>query len=112
MSPNSDMGRRGAGPICSTLRYESDWSRTCARVMSDFEQVDILVNNAGVTRDCTFRKMDRNEWDEVININLSCVLDVMRMFIQPIINISSIVGRIGRHSDPRTMPRRRRVSSA
>ena len=72
-------------------------------MMSDFEQVDILVNNAGVTRDRTFRKMDRNEWDEVININLSCVFDVTRMFIDAmvlrrwgrIINISSIVGRIG-----------------
>jgi len=65
--------------------------------------VDILVNNAGVTRDRSFRKMDRDAWNEVINVNLSCVFDVTRMFIDAmvtrgwgrVINISSIVGRIG-----------------
>jgi acetoacetyl-CoA reductase len=61
------------------------------------------VNNAGVTRDRSFRKMERNAWDEVIAINLSSVFDVTRLFIDAmaargwgrVINISSIVGRIG-----------------
>jgi len=97
-----DMGRR-ARAYSFDVAVRSDLESTCARVMSDFEQVDILVNNAGVTRDRTFRKMDRNEWDEVINVNLSSVFDVTRIFIDAmvlrrwgrIINISSIVGRIG-----------------
>lgn len=75
----------------------------CARVSRDFEGIDVLVNNAGVTRDGSFRKMDRGAWDEVINTNLTSVFDVTHCFIDAmaargwgrVINISSIVGRIG-----------------
>ena len=75
----------------------------CAEVKDDFETIDILVNNAGITRDRSFKKMDRDAWDEVINTNLSSVFDVTRRFIDGmaergwgrVINISSIVGEIG-----------------
>jgi NAD(P)-dependent dehydrogenase (short-subunit alcohol dehydrogenase family) len=75
----------------------------CNRVIDDFQAIDILVNNAGITRDGTFRKMDRAAWDAVINTNLNSVFDVTRRFIDGmasrkwgrVINISSIVGRIG-----------------
>jgi len=68
-----------------------------------FGKIEILVNNAGVTRDSSFRKMDRAAWDEVINTNLTSVFDITRRFIDAmaargwgrVINISSIVGRIG-----------------
>jgi NAD(P)-dependent dehydrogenase (short-subunit alcohol dehydrogenase family) len=97
-----NMGRKGQA-YSFDVSMRSDLERTCARLKSDFEAVDILVNNAGVTRDRTFRKMDRDAWDEVININLSSVFDVTRMFIDSmvtrgwgrVINISSIVGRVG-----------------
>jgi NAD(P)-dependent dehydrogenase (short-subunit alcohol dehydrogenase family) len=97
-----EMGRR-AQAYSFDIAVRRDLEETCSRVRGDFESVDILVNNAGVTRDRTFRKMDRNEWDEVININLSSVFDVTRLFIDAmvtrgwgrVINISSIVGRIG-----------------
>jgi NAD(P)-dependent dehydrogenase (short-subunit alcohol dehydrogenase family) len=97
-----DMGRKGQA-YSFDVAMRSDLERTCARLKSDFEAVDILVNNAGVTRDRSFRKMDRDAWDEVININLSSVFDVTRMFIDSmvtrgwgrVINISSIVGRVG-----------------
>src|SRR5690606_4097365 len=60
-------------------------------------------NNAGITRDASFRKMSRKDWDEVIDTNLSSVFDVTKRFIEGmaargwgrVINISSIVGRIG-----------------
>ncbi len=69
----------------------------------EFEGIDILVNNAGITRDRSFRKMDRDTWDEVINTNLNSVFDITRAFIDPmaargwgrVINVSSIIGRIG-----------------
>jgi NAD(P)-dependent dehydrogenase (short-subunit alcohol dehydrogenase family) len=77
--------------------------RTCSVIASEFDAIDILVNNAGVTRDRSFKKMDRRAWDEVINTNLNSVFDVTRMFIDAmaerrwgrVINISSIVGRVG-----------------
>jgi NAD(P)-dependent dehydrogenase (short-subunit alcohol dehydrogenase family) len=96
------MGRRGEA-YSFDVAMRGDLERTCARLKGDFEAVDILVNNAGITRDRSFRKMDRDAWDEVININLSSVFDVTRMFIDSmvtrgwgrVINISSIVGRVG-----------------
>jgi 3-oxoacyl-[acyl-carrier protein] reductase len=95
-------GRR-AEAYTFDLRVRSDVEATCARVIRDFETIDVLVNNAGITRDRSFRKMDRETWDEVINVNLNSVFDVTRAFIDPmaargwgrVINVSSIVGRIG-----------------
>jgi NAD(P)-dependent dehydrogenase (short-subunit alcohol dehydrogenase family) len=75
----------------------------CASVNEDFDGIDVLVNNAGVTRDRSFRKMDRGDWDTVIDTNLNSVFEITRRFIEPmaargwgrVINISSIEGRIG-----------------
>ena len=97
-----ELGRR-AQAYSFDLARRSDLETTYGQVESDFDAIDILVNNAGVTRDRSFRKMDRDAWDEVININLSSVFDITRLFIEGmasrgwgrIINISSIVGRIG-----------------
>jgi len=80
-----------------------DVEAMCARVEQEFRGIDILVNNAGITRDRSFRKMDRATWDEVINTNLNSVFDITRAFIDPmasrgwgrVINVSSIIGRIG-----------------
>jgi NAD(P)-dependent dehydrogenase (short-subunit alcohol dehydrogenase family) len=97
-----EMGRR-AEAYSFDVGVRGDVEVTCNRVRGDFEAIDILVNNAGITRDRSFRKMDRDAWDEVIAINLSSVFDVTRLFIDAmvtrgwgrVINISSIVGRIG-----------------
>jgi NAD(P)-dependent dehydrogenase (short-subunit alcohol dehydrogenase family) len=97
-----ELGRR-ARPYCFDVRSPSDVATMCARVNDDFDGIDVLVNNAGVTRDRSFRKMNRGEWDEVINTNLNSVFEITRLFIDAmalrgwgrVINISSIVGRIG-----------------
>ncbi len=97
-----DLGRRAESyPFDVAMR--GDVETMCARVKEDFEGIDILVNNAGITRDRSFKKMDRDSWDEVINTNLNSVYDITREFIDGmaargwgrVINISSIVGRIG-----------------
>jgi len=44
-----------------------------AKVSAEVGPVDVLVNNAGITRDMTFKKMDRVNWDAVMHTNLdSC----------------------------------------
>src|SRR5262249_18729778 len=51
----------------------SDWESCVAcvkRIMDEVGPVDVLVNNAGITRDMTFRKMDRVNWDAVMHTNL------------------------------------------
>jgi len=97
-----DLGRRAeAYPFDVGVRREVE--TMCVRVHDDFEAIDVLVNNAGVTRDSSFRKMDRAAWDEVLNTNLNSVFDITRLFIDSmaargwgrVINISSIVGRVG-----------------
>ena len=65
--------------------------------------VDILVNNAGITRDRAMHKMDPENWDLVINTNLSscfymsrAVIDAMRAKgYGRIVNISSVNGQLG-----------------
>src|SRR6266404_3527995 len=54
----------------------ADWEscRACIRKMTEaLGPVDVLINNAGVTRDMTFKKMDKINWDAVMHANLdSC----------------------------------------
>ena len=66
-------------------------------------QIDIVVNNAGITKDNLFLRMKDEEWDDVINVNLSATFAVcrgalkgmMRRRYGRIINISSISGVVG-----------------
>ena len=65
--------------------------------------VDILVNNAGITRDQIFMRMSADEWDEVINVNLTSTMRLCKGVIRGmmktrwgrIVNVSSIVGATG-----------------
>ncbi|SLN15726.1 3-oxoacyl-[acyl-carrier-protein] reductase FabG [Roseovarius litorisediminis] len=65
--------------------------------------LDILVNNAGITRDQLFMRMSDDEWNSVIDVNLTATMRLCRGAIRPmmkarwgrIINISSIVGATG-----------------
>ena len=65
--------------------------------------VDILVNNAGITRDNLFMRMSDDEWQSVLNVNLTATMKlckgVMRGMMKArwgrIVNISSIVGATG-----------------
>ncbi|MFY0679769.1 MAG: 3-oxoacyl-[acyl-carrier-protein] reductase [Thalassovita sp.] len=65
--------------------------------------VDILVNNAGITRDQIFMRMSDDEWQSVLDVNLTASMRLCRGVMRPmmksrwgrIINISSIVGATG-----------------
>ena len=65
--------------------------------------LDILVNAAGITRDTTLRKMERTDWDAVLNINLDGVFNMCRHAVDGmlargfgrIVNISSVNGQTG-----------------
>lgn len=70
---------------------------------SELEGVDILVNNAGITRDGLFVRMPDEDWDAVIEVNLTAVFRLTRELTHPmmrrrfgrIVNISSVVGVTG-----------------
>ena len=73
------------------------------KVEADMEGLDILVNNAGITRDGLFVRMSDDDWDSVIEVNLTAVFRLTRELAYPmmrrksgrIINITSIVGVTG-----------------
>ncbi|WP_460273350.1 3-oxoacyl-[acyl-carrier-protein] reductase [Celeribacter sp. ULVN23_4] len=65
--------------------------------------VDILVNNAGITRDNLFMRMSDDEWESVLNVNLTSTMKLCKGVLRGmmkarwgrIVNISSIVGATG-----------------
>jgi 3-oxoacyl-[acyl-carrier protein] reductase len=65
--------------------------------------VDILVNNAGITRDNLMMRMKDDEWNDIIDTNLSSVFRISKAVLRPmmkarngrIINIGSVVGTMG-----------------
>ena len=73
------------------------------QVTEEFGSPDILVNNAGITRDTLLMMMKDEQWDDIINTNLSSVFRMSKAVVRPmmkkrsgrIINISSVVGATG-----------------
>jgi 3-oxoacyl-[acyl-carrier protein] reductase len=72
------------------------------KVQEEFGRLDILVNNAGICKDKTLAKMTKEEWQKVIDIDLTgsfnCAKASLPLIIQnrgKIINISSVVGQRG-----------------
>ena len=84
----------------------ADWDSCCAcirQVTSEVGPVDVLVNNAGNTRDMTFKKLDRTNWDMVMHTNLDSCFNMTKQVCDGmldrgwgrIINISSVNGQKG-----------------
>ena len=51
-------------------------------VLSDFEKIDILVNNAGIKKDNLLMRMEKDDFDAVINTNLSSVFNLTKASIK------------------------------
>jgi len=87
---------------CDVADFDS-CGRCVESLMKDFGPVDILVNNAGITRDMTFRKMTKADWDAVIHTNLDSVFNMTKQVCDGmvdrgwgrVINVSSVNGSKG-----------------
>ena len=72
-------------------------------VNDEFGSIDILINNAGITRDNILVRMKEEEWDDIINTNLSSVYRMSKAVVRGmikkksgrIISITSVVGAMG-----------------
>ena len=72
-------------------------------VMAEFGQIDIVVNNAGITKDNLLMRMNYEDWQKVIQVNLDSAFNLTKAVLRPmlkqrkgsIINMSSIVGITG-----------------
>lgn len=82
--------------------YE-DCERCVKEIIAEFGQIDILVNNAGITRDTLLMRMKKEDFEQVINVNLVGTFNVTKNVIPymlkarsgRIVNISSVVGISG-----------------
>ncbi|TDU28891.1 3-oxoacyl-[acyl-carrier-protein] reductase [Panacagrimonas perspica] len=87
---------------CDVTDFDS--CAACARVIEEqVGPIDVLVNNAGITRDKTFRRMGREDWDAVIRTNLDSCFNMTKQVVEGmtarkwgrVINISSMSAQKG-----------------
>ena len=87
---------------CDVSDYDS-CQKAVAGVTRDHGPVDILINNAGITRDMTFKKMTKSDWDAVMHTNLDSCFNMTKQVCDGmvdrgwgrIINIASVNGQKG-----------------
>ncbi len=98
----SELGAR-AHVCAANLSNRVEISTLVEDASSKMNGIDILVNNAGITRDNLVLRMKDNEWDEILELNLSAVFQISRAVLRGmikqrfgrIIGISSVVGVTG-----------------
>jgi acetoacetyl-CoA reductase len=78
-------------------------AKQCGIIQSEIGAIDILVNNAGITRDMTFKKMSKADWDAVMRTNLDSCFNMTKQVMDGmvdrgwgrVINVSSVNGQKG-----------------
>jgi len=80
-----------------------DCAAKCGQIRKECGEIDILVNNAGITRDMTFKKMGKADWDAVMRTNLDSCFNMTKQVMDGmvdrswgrVINVSSVNGQKG-----------------
>ena len=98
----SDAGLKGQG-MRLDVSDDASVEAVMKQISDTYGPVGILVNNAGITRDNLLMRMKNDEWDDVLNTNLSSVYRMSKACLRPmmkaktgrIINIASVVGASG-----------------
>jgi acetoacetyl-CoA reductase len=98
----NNMGYGFKAYPCDVADFDS--CKACVeQVTKEVGPVDVLVNNAGITRDMTFKKMGKADWDAVISTNLDSVFNMTKQVMDGmverkwgrVINVSSVNGQKG-----------------
>jgi len=98
----NNMGYGFKAVPCDVADFDS--CKACVeQVIKEVGPVDVLVNNAGITRDMTFKKMDKVNWDAVLRTNLDSLFNMSKQVVDGmtergwgrVINVSSVNGSKG-----------------
>lgn len=97
-----ELGLKGCGKVLNVADREQT-DAFAAGIEKEFGTVTVLVNNAGITRDTLAIRMKDDQWDAVIETNLTGTFRLTRAFLKPmmkarkgrVISLSSIVGMMG-----------------
>ncbi len=98
----ADAGIAGKGMVLNVTEPESI-DKLIKNINADYKRVDVLVNNAGITRDTLLMRMKDEDWDAIINTNLTSIFRLSKAVLRGmmkaragrIISISSVVGASG-----------------
>lgn len=96
------LGAQGKGLVLNVTDVASI-DQTLAQIKAEFGEIDILVNNAGITRDNLLMRMKEEEWNDIIDTNLTSVFHLSKAMLRSmmkkrygrIITIGSVVGSSG-----------------
>lgn len=96
------LGDAGKGMVLNVTE-QSSIDNLFEQIKADFGDADILVNNAGITRDNLLMRMKQDEWQDILDTNLTPVFKLSKLVMRPmmkkrwgrIINIGSVIGSTG-----------------
>lgn len=99
---SSYLGDKGKGYVLNVTDTESIDS-TLSKIRAEFGEIDILVNNAGITSDNLLLRMKKEEWDRVIDTNLTSIFSLSKVIMRSmmkkrygrIISVGSVIGTLG-----------------
>jgi len=98
----NNMGYGFKAYPCDVTDFDS--AKACVETVTrEVGPIDVLVNNAGITRDMTFKKMTKADWDAVIRTNLDSVFNMTKQVMDGmverkwgrVVNVSSVNGQKG-----------------
>lgn len=96
------LGDAGKGYVLNVTDKESQ-TQLLSQIKEEFGDVEVLVNNAGITRDKLLLRMTDQDWQDILNTNLTPIFQLSQAVMRPmmkngfgrIINIGSVIGSIG-----------------
>jgi len=107
---DEENGKKLAADIGDSARFfrmdiadEKQVNDVVERIYGDFGRIDFLVNNAGITNDKLLIRMSKDDWDRVLQVNLTGTFLVTRAVVKHmmkqrygrIVNIASVIGLMG-----------------
>ena len=98
----AELGGKGRGIVLNVCDGEAS-AKAVVDTVAEFGRIDVLVNNAGITRDTLVMRMKDDAWNDVVETDLTAAFRLARACVRPmmkqrsgkIVNIASVVGRMG-----------------